>query len=116
MRTVAVKEKMDKEEIVHLKHEVNQLQEIANMIQYPGSSEHLISKRQTQMNRTVAPLSCSTSGNCVMLGRFCPYPDRPTDVSDFVYFVVQKHVPYSDVNKSTHQVQFQEVLLNYFHR
>lgn len=71
----------------HLKHEVNQLQEIADIFQHPEPSSHFISKRQTKLNRTITPTSCSTSGNCVMLGRFYPYPDSP-----YPYPLSQSHL------------------------
>jgi len=77
MRTASFKEQMDKEEIVHLKQEIGQLEEISEAFDQPESQSHLISKRQSSVkNRTVTPLTCSTSGNCLMLGKFCPYPDK----------------------------------------
>lgn len=35
-----------------------------------------------------------------MLGRFCPYPDKPIDASDLISFVVKTLVPYFNENKS----------------
>jgi len=99
MRTMAFKEQMDKEEIVHLKQEANKLQEIAESFQHHPESpiSHFISKRQTEMSRTVItpPTTCSTSGKCVMVSKFCPHPDIPKEEAsaDFVSFVVQKHAP-----------------------
>jgi len=78
MRTRAFKEQMDKEEIVHLKKEIGQLREIFEAFNHKESQSHLISKRQSSVkNPNVTPLTCSISGNCVILGKFCPYPDKP---------------------------------------
>jgi len=45
MRTMAFKERMDKEEVIHLKREIGQLQDIANSFQHQTeSSSHSISK------------------------------------------------------------------------
>jgi len=78
IRTRTFKEQMDKEEIVHLKQEIGQLQEISEALNHPESQSHLISKRQSSIkNPSVTGRDhCSTSGNCFMLGTFCPYPDR----------------------------------------
>ena len=47
--------------------------------QNPDSSDHSISKRQSAVIKSnVTSLSCSTPGNCVMLGKFCPHPDKPS--------------------------------------
>lgn len=56
-----------------------QLQEITDHFpDNPDSPEHFISKRQSAIvNRNVTSLSCSTPGNCMMLGKFCPHPDMP---------------------------------------
>jgi len=103
------------EEVIHLKQEIGQLQEIANSFQHQTESSisHSISKRQTKMNRTVTPASCSTSGNCVMLGKFCPHPDRPTKTAEFVcLFVVQQSLSQCTNNKQASVVQFEEAELN----
>jgi len=77
MRTRAFKEQMDKEEIVHLKQEIGQLQEISEAFNHPESPSHLINKRESSVtNHTATPLTCSTSGNCVLIGKFCPHPDK----------------------------------------
>ncbi len=79
MRTREFKEQMDKEEIIDLKREIGQLQEISEAFNHSKPPNHLISKRQSSVtNRNFTPLTYSTSGNCAMIGKFCPHPDNPT--------------------------------------
>ena len=77
MRSIAFREQMDKEEIVHLKQNIDQLREIANSFHHnTESSSHSVSKRQSATtNRNFTLPSFSTLGNCVILGNFCPHPD-----------------------------------------
>ena len=84
MKTIAFKENMDKEEVINLKHEISQLQEIAESFHRLdiGSPNHFIRNRQALMNRTITPTPCTTPGNCVMLGKFCPYPDKTASATE----------------------------------
>jgi len=96
MRTREFKEQMDKEDSVHLKQEIGQLQDIYEAFNHPEPSSHLISKRQSSIkNRTAIPLNYTTAENYVMHGKFCPCPDKlapptnngsPIGIGQFIIF------------------------------
>ncbi len=75
MRTMALKEQMDKEEIVHLKQEIGQLIEIVTSFHrdLESSVNHRIVKRKQQEN---GESTHTSSRNCVPIGKCCTQTNK----------------------------------------
>ncbi len=83
--TVAFKDQMDGEEIIHLESEIAQLQEIAAHFHHdpptPSESSHSINKYELMNNRgdvNTTPASATNSTRyCILMKKLCPnHPDK----------------------------------------
>lgn len=79
MRTMAFKEQMDKEEIIHLKKEIGQLQEI--VVGFPRDLhslvKHPIGKQQSPNNGHPSPASSTSPGNSLSIDKCCTQTIKP---------------------------------------
>jgi len=107
IRIIKLKEQMDKEEEIHLKQELGQLQEIAESLHLPAgsSTRPSISKQQSVMNyQGLTPADYEKSGGS---------PDQLIKTPDFIcVFVAQQTLSQCSKNKPSSVVQFKKAVLN----